>query len=145
MLFWSIGAVHPWHGVPSSLAGEVLPASICNHCCIVIAALLGCLGCWAMDWVPVVRGSGEPRTKEFTIHLHSLLHANVNGRAPRTGFFLGMVLCLKKENCTSSANAVIQFPVQLYYRCITASERMFYNEHEQRAACSCLLQKWAGL
>ena len=123
---------------------DTLPASISSCCCIVTAALLRCLGCQAMDWVPVVQGSSKSWTKEFTIHLRSLLQANVNGRAPGSGFFLGIVLCPKKENCTSSANAVIQFPVQLYYR-ITASEWIFYNEHEQRAVCSCLPQRWPGL
>lgn len=36
---------------------DTLPASV-SSCCIVTAALLGCLVCQAMDWVPVVQGSG---------------------------------------------------------------------------------------
>lgn len=114
------------------------PASISSYCCIVTAALLGCLGCWAMDWLPVVQNSGKLQTKELAIHLCSLLHANVNGHPPGTGFFLGTVLCPKKENCTSSANSVIQFPAQLDYPCVTAAEGIFYNSHQQRTVCSCL-------
>lgn len=124
---------------------DALPASVCSCCSIVIAPLLGCWECWAMDWDPVVQGSSKSWTKDLTVHLRTLLHANMNGHAPRTWVFLSVVLCPKKENCTSSDNAVIQFPAQLYYRCITASEQIFFNEHEQRAVCSCLPQRWPGL
>lgn len=64
------------------------PTSISSYCCIVTAALSGCLGCRAMDWLPVVQSSGKLQAKELEIHLCSLLHANVNGHAPGTGFFL---------------------------------------------------------
>jgi len=100
------------HCIKSELKmDDTLPASISSSCCIVMAALLGCVGCRAMDWVPVVQGSSKPRKKELIIHLGSILHANVSGHTPGTGCSLGMVLCPKKENCTSSANAVIPFPV----------------------------------
>lgn len=120
------------------------PASISSYCCIVTAAPWGCLGYWAMVWLPVVQNSGKLQTKELTIHLWSLLHANVNGHAPGTGFFLGTVLCPKNENCTSSANSVIQFPAQLDYSCVTASERIFYNSHQQRTVCPCLQWRQPG-